>query len=210
MNRKNGLIGLAFLCVTIPIMLVAQPAEKKALVGVWEVKISAGGGPSQPLLSIASFGGDGSFSTSGNTKFPQGLGSDGRGPGYGRWAQTGDKEFKLTFYAVLLKDGEVNGYMQVQSTLILSESGNEFTSRDCKVDFMDADRKVLDSDKDQVKGTRLETPQTPMVNWDLAFSERRSRPFLTRRPTQRVMHLGAVAQMDHCTARSQSSQRQTF
>ena len=28
-------------------------------------------------------------------------------PGYGRWAQTGDREFKLTFYAVLLKDGEV-------------------------------------------------------------------------------------------------------
>jgi len=152
------LIGLAVLCVTIQVMLVAQAAEKKTLVGVWEVKISAGGGPPQPLLSIASFGGDGSFTTTGNTKFPQGLGSDQRGPGYGGWAQTGDREFKLTFYAVLLKDGEVNGYMQVQSTLILSESGNEFTSRDCKVDFMDADRKVLDSDNDQVKGTRLETP----------------------------------------------------
>jgi hypothetical protein len=158
MTRKNRLIGLAFLLVTIPTMLVAQPAEKKALVGVWEVKISAGGGPAQPLLSIASFGGDGSFSTAGNTKFPPGLGSDERGPGYGRWAQTGDREFKLTFYAVLLKDGEVNGYMQVQSTLILSASGSEFTSRDCKVDFMDADRKVLDTDHDQVKGTKLETP----------------------------------------------------
>ena len=41
---KNRLIGLAFLCVTIPLMLVAQPAEKKTLVGVWEVKISAGAG----------------------------------------------------------------------------------------------------------------------------------------------------------------------
>jgi hypothetical protein len=30
MTRKNGLIGLAFLCVTIPLMLVAQPAEKNA------------------------------------------------------------------------------------------------------------------------------------------------------------------------------------
>src|SRR5260221_5069686 len=148
-TRKNGLIGLAVLCVTIQVMLVAQAAEKKTLVGVWEVKISAGGGPPQPLLSIASFGGDGSFTTAGNTKFPQGLGSDERGPGYGRWAPTGDREFKLTVYAVLLKDGEVNGYMQVQSTLILSESGNEFTTRDdCKVDFMDADRKVLDSDHD--------------------------------------------------------------
>ena len=158
MTRKHGLIGLAFLSMTIPLTLVAQTAEKKALVGVWEVKISAGGGPTQPLLSIAIFGGDGSFSTTGNTKFPQGLGSNERGPGYGRWAQTGDREFKLTFYAVLFKDGEVNGYMQIHSTLILSESGNEFTTRDCKVDFMDADRKVLDSDNDQVKGTRLETP----------------------------------------------------
>ena len=131
MTRKNRLIGLAFLCVTIPLMLVAQPAEKKTLVGVWEVKISAGGVPPPPLLSIASFGGDGSFTTAGNTKFPQGLGSDERGPGYGRWAQTGDREFKLTFYAVLLKDGEVNGYLQVHGTLILSESGNEFTTRDC-------------------------------------------------------------------------------
>ncbi len=162
MTRKNRLIGLAFLGVTIPLMLVAQPAEKKALVGVWEVKISAGGGPPQPLLSIASFGGDGSFTTDGNTKLSlaspnQGL-ADERGPGYGRWAQTGDREFKLTFYAVLLKDGEVNGYLQVHGTLILSDSGNEFTTRDCKVDFMDADRKVLDSDNDLVKGTRLETP----------------------------------------------------
>lgn len=158
MTRKNRLIGLAFLCVTIPLMLVAQPAEKKTLVGVWEVKISAGGVPPPPLLSIASFGGDGSFTTAGNTKFPQGLGSDERGPGFGRWAQTGDRVFKLTFYAVLLKYGEVNGYLQVHGTLILSESGNEFTTRDCKVDFRDADRKVLDSDNDQVKGTRLETP----------------------------------------------------
>ena len=106
-TRKKVLIGLAVLCVTIPVMLVAQAAEKKTLVGVWEVKISAGGVHLRPLLSIASFGGDGSFTTAGNTKIT-GLGSDERSPGYGRWAQTGDREFKLTFYAVLLKDGEVN------------------------------------------------------------------------------------------------------
>src|SRR5258708_19324327 len=82
MTRKNRLIGLAFLCVTIPLMLVAQPAEKKTLVGVWEVKISAGGGPPQPLLSIASFGGDASVSTALNTNFPPGLVSDHLGPRY--------------------------------------------------------------------------------------------------------------------------------
>ena len=77
---------------------------------------------------------DGSFTTAGNTKFPPGLGSDERGPGYGRWAQTGDSEFKLTFYAVLLKEGEVNGYMRVHSTMILPGPGNEFTARECQVE----------------------------------------------------------------------------
>jgi hypothetical protein len=158
LTTKNGLIGLAVLCMIIPVMLVAQPAEKKTLVGVWEVKISAGGVPPPPLLSIAVFGGDGSFTTTGNTKFSLAGLADQRGPGYGRWAQTGDREFKLTFYAVLLKEGEVNGYQRVRSTMILSESGNEFTARECRVDFLDANWKVVDSDNDEVKGTRLETP----------------------------------------------------
>jgi hypothetical protein len=100
--------------------------------------------------------------TTGNTKFSlappnQGL-ADERGPGYGRWAQTGDREFKLTFYAVLLKEGEVNGYLRVHSTMILADSGNEFTASECRVDFLDVNWKVLDSDNDEVKGTRLEAP----------------------------------------------------
>ncbi len=136
--------------------------EKDVSGSVWEVKISAGGVPPPPLLSIAIFDGDGSFTTTGSTKFSlaspnQGL-ADGRGPGYGRWAQTSDKEFKLTFYAVLLKEGDVNGYLRVDSTMILSDSGNEFTARECQVDFLDTNWKMLDSDKDEVKGTRLETP----------------------------------------------------
>jgi len=160
---KNGLVGLAVFCVTVPVMLLAQPADKKeTLMGVWEVKISAGGVPPPPLLSIAIFGGDGSFTTTGNTKFSlappnQGL-ADERGPGYGRWTQTGDREFKLTLYAVLLKDGEVNGYLRVRSTMILADSGNEFTASECRVDFLDVNWKVLDSDNDEVKGTRLESP----------------------------------------------------
>lgn len=156
------LIRLAVLCVTISVMVNAQPTEKKTLAGVWEVKISAGDAPTPHLLNIASFAGDGSFTTTGNTKSSlappnQGL-ADERGPGHGRWAQTGDREFKLTFYAVLLKEGEVHGYVRVRSTMILSESGNEFTARESRVDFLDPNWKVLDSDNDEVKGTRLETP----------------------------------------------------
>jgi hypothetical protein len=160
-TMKEGLIGVALLLAAVPANLVAQSSEKKTLAGVWDVKISAGGVQS-PLLSIAIFGQDGSFTTTGNTKFSlappnQGLG-DERGPGYGRWAQTGDREFKLTFYVVVLKEGEVNGYMRVRCTMSLSESGNEFTTSKCVAQFLDANWKVLDSDQDMVNGTRLETP----------------------------------------------------
>jgi hypothetical protein len=159
-TMKQGLIAVVLLWA-IPANLVAQSSEKKTLAGVWEVKITAGGVQS-PLLSIAIFGQDGSFTTTGNTKFSlappnAGLGNE-RGPGYGRWAQTGDREFELTFYVVLLKDGEVNGYIRVRSTMSLSESGNEFTSSQCVAQFLDTNWKVLDSDQDEVKGTKLETP----------------------------------------------------
>ena len=157
LTMRNRLIAVAVLCTAVPAILVAQSAEKKTLVGVWEVKISAGGQPPPPILSIAIFGGDGSFTTTGNTKIASGL-ADQRSPGYGRWAQTGDSEFKLTFYEVLLKEGEVNGYLRVHSAVKLSESGNEFTADKCQVDFLDLNWKVLDGDIDEVKGTRLETP----------------------------------------------------
>ena len=161
MTMKKGLMAVALFLAAVPANLVAQSSEKKTLAGVWEAKISAGGVQS-PLLSIAIFGQDGSFMTSGNAKFSlappnQGLG-DQRGPGYGRWVQTGDKEFKLAFYVPLLKGGEVNGYMRVRCTMRLSESGNEFTSHECLAEFLDTNWKVLDSDNDDVTGTRLETP----------------------------------------------------
>jgi hypothetical protein len=161
MTMKKGLTVVALFLAAVPANLVAQSSEKKTLAGVWEAKISAGGVQS-PLLSIAIFGQDGSFTTSGNTKFSlappnQGLG-DQRGPGYGRWMQTGDKEFRLAFYVPLLKEGKVNGYMRVRCTMRLSESGDEFASHECLAEFLDTNWKVLDSDNDDVTGTRLETP----------------------------------------------------
>ena len=68
------------------------------------------------------------------------------------------ESFKLTFYAVLLKEGEVNGYMRVRSTVTLSESGNDFISKGCHVEFLDKNWNVRDSDDDQVSGKRLDTP----------------------------------------------------
>ena len=151
-------LNLVFLCLIIPAILVAQPAGNTTLAGVWGVKVSASGGPPTPLLSIALFSSDGSFSTSGSSNISLPPIADQRGPGYGRWAQTGDKEFKLTFYAVLLKAGDVHGYLRVRGTIALSDTGNEFTSRDCRIDFLDTNWKVLDGDSDEVTGKRLETP----------------------------------------------------
>src|SRR5215471_6480971 len=102
---KNRFVPAAVLCAAISVVFGAQSAEKNPLVGVWEVKVSAEGVPPPPLLSIAIFGEDGSFTTTGNTKISAQDLADERSPGYGRWAQTGDKEFKLTFYAVLLRAG---------------------------------------------------------------------------------------------------------
>jgi hypothetical protein len=81
------------------------------------------------------------------------------GPGYGRWVQSSDKEFKLTFYAVLLKEGVGNGYQRVRSTMILSESGNEFMAHEAHVDFLDTNRNVVFSSTDEVTGKRLETSE---------------------------------------------------
>jgi hypothetical protein len=159
---KNRFIGLQAVCMLMPMVLVAQPAEKKQLVGVWEVKVSLGGPSQSPLLSLAIFGGDGSFTTAvGYKSLPpiaavQDVATE-IGPGYGRWAAGGDREFRLTFYCVMWKAGFVNGFQRVQDTLVLSESGDEYTGH-AQVDFLDANWNVLFSTTSDVKGTRLETP----------------------------------------------------
>jgi hypothetical protein len=110
---KKRFIGLAAVYMLIPAMLLAQSAGKKQLVGVWEVKVSPVG--QSPLSSLAMFGGDGSFTTGvGYKALPaisalQDVATE-VGHGYGRWAATGDREFRLTFYAVMRKAGEGAGF----------------------------------------------------------------------------------------------------
>jgi hypothetical protein len=142
--------------------LAGEPPGKKPLVGVWEVKVSSTGQWQSPLLSLAMYGGDGSFNTTGGYKalpsIPavQDVATE-IGLGYGQWAATGDKEFRLTYYSVLWKAGLVNGFQRVQDTLVLTESGDEYTGR-AQVDFLDANWKVVFSTASDVKGARLETP----------------------------------------------------
>ena len=164
---KNRFIGLAAVYMLIPAMLLAQPAGKKQLVGVWEVKVSPVEQSQSPLLSLAMFGGDGSFTTGVGYKALPAISARFRtlrprlGPGYGRWAATGDREFRLTFYAVMRKAGEGAGFQRVQDTLVLSESGDEYTGH-AQVDFLDADWNVVFSTTSEEKGTRLETPVSSM------------------------------------------------
>src|SRR5580704_17631697 len=143
-------------------MPVGEPTGKKPLVGVWEVKVSPIGQSQSPLLSLAMYAGHGSFSaTVGYKALPstpavQDVATE-IGLGYGQWAATSEREFRLTYYCVLWKAGLVNGFQRVQDTLVMAESGDEYTGR-AQVDFLDANWNVVFSTTSDVKGTRLETP----------------------------------------------------
>ena len=143
-------------------MPAGEPARKKPLVGVWEVKESPIWESPSPLLSLAMYAGDGSFNTTGGYKalpsIPavQDVATE-IGLGHGQWAATGDREFRLTYYCVLWKAGLVNGFQRVQDTLVMTESGDEYTGR-AQMDFLDANWNVVFSSTSDVKGVRLEIP----------------------------------------------------
>ena len=94
----------------IPAIVLAQPAAKKAIAGVWEVKMVPPEQPQPPLPSLAMYGSDGSFTTCGGYKALPAIPvvqevANELGPGYGRWAAKGDREFRLTFYSIMWKEG---------------------------------------------------------------------------------------------------------
>ena len=164
---KERFIGVVAVYMLVPAMLLAQPAGTKQLMGVWAVKEAPVEQSQPPLLSLAMFGGDGSFTTGVGYKALPAISAlhdvvTELGPGYGRWAATGDREFRLTFYAVMRKAGVGAGFQRVQETLVLSESGDEYTGH-AQVDFLDADWNVLFSTTSEVRGTRLETPVSSML-----------------------------------------------
>jgi hypothetical protein len=131
---RKRFIGLAAVYMLIPAMLLGQPAGKKELVGVWAAKEAPVEQSQSPLLSLAMFGGEGSFT---NGRWIQGASTCSRGSGLGDrdrprvWpmGRHGGKEFQLTYYSVLWKEGLVNGFQRVQGTLALTESGDEYTGR---------------------------------------------------------------------------------
>lgn len=62
----------------------------------------------------------------------------------------------MTFYEVIWKEGVVNGFHRLQSTITLSENGDEFTAHG-DADFLDSNWNVVFSTTTDGKGTRLET-----------------------------------------------------
>jgi hypothetical protein len=164
---KNRLIALAAICLLMPGILLAQPAEKKTIVGVWEVKTVPAGHSQPPLLSLAMYNSDGSFTTSGGYKALPAIPvvqevANELGPGYRRWAATGNREFRLTFYSIMWKEGLANAHQRVQETLVLSESGDEYTGH-TQLDFLDLNWNVVFSTTSDVEGTRLEIPAMPLA-----------------------------------------------
>jgi hypothetical protein len=72
---KKRFIGFATVYLLTPVMLLAQPTGKKQLVGVRAAKEVPVGQSQSPLLSLAMFDGDGSFTTaSGYEALPQKVG----------------------------------------------------------------------------------------------------------------------------------------
>ena len=174
---KNRFLGWAAVCMLIPAVLLAQPAGKKELVGVWVVREAPVGQAQPSALSLATFRADGScINCVGYKALPamaalQEVATE-LGPGYGRWAATDSPgEFRLTFYSVMRKAGRVNGFQRTQNTLVLSESGSEYAGH-ARTDFLDAGWNVVFSTTSEVIATRLETPDPAVLIGEPPAKER--------------------------------------
>jgi hypothetical protein len=77
----------------------------------------------------------------------------------GRWVATGTREVQLTIYGLTWnKEGVVNRFSRLHSTVTLSESGAEFTAH-AQWEVLDPNWKVVLRGAADVKGARrLDTP----------------------------------------------------
>jgi hypothetical protein len=140
-----------------PAMLIAQPAEKKQLVGVWAKKVKAPGSE-RTNLTIDIFSADGSFTNITNKRLGYGRTLGTVSFRAGRCVATGTGEFQLKFYSVICnKEGLVDLFQRAQATITLSESGDEFTEHG-QWEYLDLNWTVVFRGTSDVKGTRLATP----------------------------------------------------
>jgi len=159
---KKRILEFVALCSAIPTLLIAQTAPK-TIAGVWVNKIVAKDAPIT-LIAISLYSPDGSFVNHGIEKIPPmpeipAVGTV-MGPGIGQWVRTGDKEYHMTFYSVLSTDGVATGFYHAEVTLILSDSGDEYTG-ETKSEFLDLNWKAVGGREGNITAKRLKTPEKP-------------------------------------------------
>jgi hypothetical protein len=160
---KKRILEFVALCSAIPTLLIAQTAPK-TIAGVWVNKIVAKDAPIT-LIAISLYSPDGSFINHGIEKIPPMpeipvAGTEMAG-GIGQWVRTGDKEYHMTFYAVLSKEGVATGFYHAETTLILSDSGDEYTG-ESKAEFLDLNWKAVGGREGNITAKRLKTPEKPL------------------------------------------------
>lgn len=153
MNAKRFQFGVIIIAVlvalntatiaqtTIQSNIGPRAAKKKDITGVWlgnlDINAEAAVVPQMakwlssastqgPFIQVLAFHSDGTFIETSLTDYlpPQGT------PGQGVWEKTGNREFALTFYGVLV--GNVStpdfaGTYKVRSKLTLDESGDQYS-----------------------------------------------------------------------------------
>ena len=159
---KKRILEFVALCSAIPTLLIAQTAPK-TIAGVWVSKIVAKDA-SITLIAISLYSPDGSFVDNGILKIPPtpdipAIGTQ-MGAGIGQWVRTGDKEYHMTFYSVLSKEGVATGFYHAEATLILSDSGDEYTG-ESKSEFLDLNWKAVGGREGNITAKRLKTPEKP-------------------------------------------------
>jgi hypothetical protein len=164
---KKRILEFVVLCSAIPTLLIAQTAPK-TIAGVWVSKIVsedlvAKNAPIT-LIAISLYSPDGSVVNHGIAKIPPMpdipvVGTQ-MGAGIGQWVRMGDKEYHMTFYAVLSRDGVATGFYDAEATLILSDSGDEYTG-ESKSEFLDLNWKAVGRREGNITAKRLKTPEKP-------------------------------------------------
>jgi hypothetical protein len=167
---KKRILEFVALCSAIPTLLIAQTAPK-TIAGVWVNKVVAKDVVAKDapitLIAISLYSPDGSFVNHGIEKIPPMpeipvVGTE-MGPGIGQWVRTGDKESHMTFYAVLSKDGVAAGFYHDEATLILSDSGDEYTG-ESKAEFLDLKWKAVGGREANITAKRLKSRSRSNLN----------------------------------------------
>jgi len=157
----------AMLVMAASLSMAQNDSNGLTVAGVWRVRVTPEvppGAPVPTLFEVAMYSKDGSFTSSADTALPpippvQAIGTQ-RGVAVGNYIRVGGREFRLTFYAPILNNGSVTGFMKVTDTIVLTADGNEYDGH-ALVEFLYADLSVGFVTSGRAHGSRLPTPEHP-------------------------------------------------